>query len=97
MTVERARLRWLCRRGVRELDIVLMTWLEHHHDKATEGERTAFVELLAKDDPELFDLLFGKVAAQTPAQRQLLMSLRRIAASHDRTEEQSTREETGPM
>ncbi len=76
---ELARLKWRCRRGVRELDIVLSSWLEQHYAEAGSAARAAFAELLALDDPTLFDLLFGHAEAATPAQREVVAVLRRIA------------------
>ena len=58
-----ARLRWQCRRGMKELDILLERWLDRHHGTASEPEKSAFRQLLALPDPELARyLLTGEVA-----------------------------------
>ena len=56
----RARLRWKCRRGMRELDQAMLAYLDHHFDAATEGERHVFEELLDKTEPELYALVCGR-------------------------------------
>lgn len=56
----RARLRWRCRRGMRELDEALGAYLAHCYDDATEGERADFEALLEWQDPELYRLVCGK-------------------------------------
>ena len=53
------RLRWLCRRGMKELDIVLGWYLDDCFPSAEEAERQAFVELLAIEDPVIWHWLVG--------------------------------------
>jgi antitoxin CptB len=53
------RLRWLCRRGMKELDIVLGWYLDECFSKAAEAEQKAFVELLAVEDPVIWQWLLG--------------------------------------
>ena len=56
----RSRLRWRCRRGMRELDETMSAYLDHHYDDATDGERRDFETLLELQDPELYRLVCGK-------------------------------------
>ena len=56
----KARLRWKCRRGMRELDQAMLAYLDHHWDAATEGERHVFEQLLGHQEPELYELVCGK-------------------------------------
>ena len=55
----KARLRWKCRRGMRELDQAMLAYLDHHWDAATEGERHVFEQLLEHQEPELYELVCG--------------------------------------
>ena len=56
-TEEWNRLRWQCRRGLLELDLVLERFLEKHRDRL-QGERLgSFQTLLAYTDDELWDLV----------------------------------------
>jgi antitoxin CptB len=56
---ELSRLRWRCRRGMRELDELLLRYLERRLPRADRDERDAFASLLDLPDPELFDYLAG--------------------------------------
>ena len=48
-----AKLRWQCRRGSRELDFLLIRYLENRYPLADEEEKTRFVEMLKLEDTEL--------------------------------------------
>lgn len=50
---ELAKLRWQCRRGSRELDLLLNNYLETRYPVADDEEKARFVELLKLDDDEL--------------------------------------------
>ena len=52
-----SRLRWQCRRGMRELDELLVGYLNKHYTQSTNDEKKAFQELLQLSDPELIKLL----------------------------------------
>ncbi len=54
------RLRWRCRRGMKELDLVLVRWLEHRYGDSTPELRSAFERLLEAQDPELVSWLFRR-------------------------------------
>jgi antitoxin CptB len=72
---EIARLRWRCRRGMRELDELLVRYLDRDFAGASSGERTAFRELLDLPDPELFGYLVGRERPTDPHWRDLLARL----------------------
>ena len=59
---ELSRLRWLCRRGMKELDVVLGRYLEQHYSSASSSEQEYFKALLDMSDPDLYDLLLGRSA-----------------------------------
>ncbi|BCX81318.1 antitoxin CptB [Methylomarinovum caldicuralii] len=71
-------LRWRCRRGMRELDVLLERWLARHWDTATAVERAAFARLLSYPDPLLWDWL---VAGLPGPDEELTALCRRIRAS----------------
>ena len=54
-----ARLRWHCRRGMRELDELLQRYLEQRYTYAQEKESRAFESLLELQDPTLLSYLMG--------------------------------------
>ena len=60
LAARRSKLRWRCRRGMRELDEAMLAYLDHHYDDAMDGEREAFEALLEMQDPELYRHVCGK-------------------------------------
>ncbi len=63
MTVEDqpiAKLRWRCRRGMRELDEAMRAYLDNHYSDATQEDKERFLALLDMQDPELYRLINGK-------------------------------------
>lgn len=44
------KLRWLCRRGMKELDVLLESFLEHHHQALEHGSWPEFEALLQQED-----------------------------------------------
>lgn len=53
------QLRWQCRRGTLELDLILRGYLETQYSQASEDERKRFVALLEWEDGELLQVLLG--------------------------------------
>lgn len=54
-------LRWRCRRGMRELDLLLSRWLDRGWSMADAVRRDAFERMLEESDPQLADwLLHGQ-------------------------------------
>ncbi len=71
------RLRWHCRRGMLENDLVLERFMEQH-GPALEGERlAAFQRLLALSDADLWALICGRTAAEDPAEAEVARLLQR--------------------
>ncbi len=54
-----AQLRWRCRRGMKELDLLLARWLDQRWPEADAARRRAFEWLLEQPDPDLADWLIG--------------------------------------
>lgn len=52
--INRFKLEWECRRGMRELDKMIMPFYKNHFDDLNESQQQAFVEMLSYTDPELF-------------------------------------------
>jgi antitoxin CptB len=58
------QIKWHCRRGMRELDVVLERYLQQRYATAPLAEQRAFEALLELPDPQLFAYL---VRRETPA------------------------------
>jgi len=64
---ERGRLRWRCRRGMRELDALLERWLDRHFADAGVEQRAAFDRLLECEDDRLWAWATGRARPEDPA------------------------------
>ena len=56
-----SRLRWQCRRGMRELDILLERYLHNVYPDSVANEKSAFQQFLKLSDPELAAYLLRDV------------------------------------
>lgn len=72
------RMRWRCRRGLLELDIVLGRFVERHYATLDEDERQAFDALLDMPDNPLWDMIAGKMDAAPGGQQALLEKIRAV-------------------
>jgi len=72
-----ARLEWRCRRGMKELDFLLLRYLRECHPAALAEERDAFVEFLELPDPDLVRYLIAGDVPTDPRQAALCRALRR--------------------
>jgi antitoxin CptB len=70
------KLRWRCRRGVVELDILLLRYLETRYLPADEDERNRFADLLNWEDDELMAVLLGGKSAALPDYDALISKIR---------------------
>jgi antitoxin CptB len=76
--VEARRVLWRCRRGMKELDILLERFARERYSAASSDERAAFTRLLDLPDPELADYFFGHAIPDEPD----LARLTRLIATH---------------
>ena len=72
---EEARLRWQCRRGMRELDELLLRYLEECYVDDSDADKAAFREVLTLSDPELNSYLLQR---QTPEAEPIARVIDRI-------------------
>ena len=75
---EAGRLLWRCRRGMKELDVLLERFARQRYPGASAEDKATFARLLDLPDPELADYFFGHA---TPAEPQLA-HLARLITSH---------------
>jgi succinate dehydrogenase flavin-adding protein (antitoxin of CptAB toxin-antitoxin module) len=60
---------------MRELDVLLMRYMDREYGRATAVERAAFERLLNLQDPEIQALLAGRLPADDPALDALVQRL----------------------
>ena len=76
MASDEGRLRWRCRRGMKELDILLSRYMDERFYAAPPQEQEAFRRLLESPDPEIYAYCLGQ---ERPPER-LAVLIERIAA-----------------
>lgn len=72
---EMARLRWRCRRGMRELDMLLLNYVDSRYSLAEATEQSAFRRLLTTPDPDILALLTGKAETDDDDLRRVIQRL----------------------
>lgn len=55
-----SRLKWACRRGMLELDLLLSRFLETAYDNLSEHGKTLFINLLSEEDTVLYAWLMNR-------------------------------------
>jgi antitoxin CptB len=74
-----AKLKWRCRRGMRELDALLIRFVERSAGSLTAAEMARFEEILELPDPVLHAYLLGRSAPPDAATNALLERIRACA------------------
>jgi antitoxin CptB len=75
-----SQLKWRCRRGMRELDVLLQRYLEERYPSASQEEQQAFEALLELPDPQLFAYI---VHREQPSDPHLVNVITRLTHSDD--------------
>jgi antitoxin CptB len=57
--ISKQQLRWKCRRGMLELDVILNRFLENKFDALEDANKKIFIELLDEADPDLYSWFLG--------------------------------------
>jgi antitoxin CptB len=73
------KLEWRCRRGMKELDLLLLRYLRQRHGRANGEERATFVEFLELPDPDLARYLIAGDVPRDPRQAALCRAVRESA------------------
>jgi antitoxin CptB len=77
MDSEIGKLRWRCRRGMKELDLLLTRYVDERYRDATPDEQQAFRQLLDANDPLLYAYFLGR---ESPPDAVLSSLLEQITA-----------------
>lgn len=78
--IELRRLRWRCRRGMRELDELFTRYLDREWAQASEAERGIFLRLLDCEDDRLWRWFMGTEQADDAALDALVQRMRSLPA-----------------
>ena len=71
-TDELKRLKWRCRRGLKELDVMFERFLANGFEELTLEEKRHFANLLEEQDLDLLAWFTGKSAPESPHYRSLI-------------------------
>ncbi len=69
------QLKWACRRGLLELDLLLNSYMDKVYNQLTDDEKRQFITLLDMQDQEMYEMLTGKLS---PNDKELAKLLNRI-------------------
>jgi antitoxin CptB len=75
LDIELRRLEWRSRRGMKELDLLLLRYLREHLAQAASDERAAFAEFLELPDPDLARYLIAGDVPEDPRHAALCRAL----------------------
>ncbi len=70
-----ARMRWRCRRGMLELDIVLLRFMDAHYEQLDEQQHELFEALLTYPDHDLWNMIARNTRVPDEAFRPILRLL----------------------
>ena len=64
--IPKGKLRWNCRRGMKELEVLLIPFVDHCYDGLSEEQQSTFARLLGYDDATLFSWFLGSETPEDP-------------------------------
>lgn len=74
--MDHSRLKWQCRRGLLELDILLGEFLEKHYTDLSEEQQLQFQQLLSCHDQDILAWLMGYLTPQDPGLQSIVEIMR---------------------
>ncbi|MBM2830238.1 MAG: succinate dehydrogenase assembly factor 2 family protein [Gammaproteobacteria bacterium] len=69
---------WRCRRGIREMDLLLQYFIEKRFDLLTNEEKDAFEQLLEQQDLDIMAWIMGRAEPPNEQIRHLIEIIREI-------------------
>lgn len=75
-----ARLQWQCRRGMRELDVLLLGFLDRGYDTLDRAGRDTFEAVLEYPDSLLLEILMGRIVPADKDVADVVKSIRNATA-----------------
>ncbi len=84
--LELNRIKWQCRRGMKELDLMVQTFFDNEFLTLSDDDQKIFVKLLDESDLNLFRWL---LRGETPATDDFKHIIDIMVESHDKLQEQT--------
>ena len=60
-----SKVRWQCRKGIREIDILLSKYMEEIYQDLTDEQQKIFIEFIQQDTYEILDILVNNKSFDT--------------------------------
>ncbi len=78
---EKNKIRWNCRRGMKELEVVLLPFLEYCYDEFSLEKQRLFVRMLGYDDASLYSYFMGYEETSDPEVTAMIQEVQRAVAA----------------
>ena len=76
MSDEKSRILWRCRRGIKEMDIVLQDFIKDSYDELNNENKSAFSKLLEEQDLDILNWILGKGKPEDTALIEIIKKIR---------------------
>ncbi len=80
MSGKKSRMLWRCRRGIKEMDIVLQDFIKNSYDELNNENKSAFSKLLEEQDLDILNWVLGK---DKPEDKTLIEIIKKIRSSRN--------------
>ena len=70
---------WKCRRGTKELDILMTNFYHDFYKTASQDQKDGFIKLLSLEDPVIYDLLLNKISLKDIAVNEIADMIRNMS------------------
>ena len=80
MSEKKSRILWRCRRGIKEMDIVLQDFIKDSYDELNNENKSAFSKLLEEQDLDILNWVLGK---EKPEDKTLIEIIKKIRSSRN--------------
>ena len=67
---------WKCRRGTKELDLMMNGFYNSYYKTSSKSQKEAFIKLLSLEDPFISDLLMNKTVSKDIAVNEIADMIR---------------------
>lgn len=72
LTAEERKLQWHCRRGLKELDVILGPFFEQHYLSLSPADKASFSRLVDCEDMDLFNWFMRQATPADPEMERMI-------------------------
>ena len=76
--METSAVLWRCRRGIREMDLLLQQFVTNQYSDLSEKEKQAFLDLLDESDLDIMDWIMERTVPPTHALESIVQMIRDV-------------------